>query len=219
MTTYTSSAAVPTAASPTTSWSSTRPLAGLLFFVLSAGFMILIMLAASIAPSYDYAGGAISDLGRIDETALLFNVGLLLVGLLNIIGGYAFYRTHRRGWLLAIYALAGAGAIGAGAIPLGTSDLHSIFALLAFVFFNAEAVGTGYVLHGPMRPISWLAGGAGMAYVVIMVIGDSGNPGIFGAIGHGGAERLIVYPVMLWMTAMGGYLMAGAPAKGSRDEG
>jgi hypothetical protein len=32
---------------------------------------------------------------------------------------------------------------------------------------------------------------------------------VFGAIGHGGAERLIVYPVMLWMMAFGGYLMAG----------
>jgi hypothetical membrane protein len=208
--TLTNRAAAPAAASPATTWTSVRQLAGLLLFVLSAGFMIVIMLAASIAPNYDYAGGAISDLGTVDQTALLFNAGLVAVGLLNIGGGYAFYGSHRRGWLLAIYALAGLGAIGAGAIPLGTSDLHSIFALLAFVFFNAEAVGTGYVLHGPMRPISWLAGGAGLAYVVIMVIGDSGNPAIFGAIGHGGAERMIVYPVMLWMTALGGYLMSGA---------
>jgi hypothetical protein len=43
-----------------------------------------------------------------------------------------------------------------------------------------------------------------------MVIGDSGNPGIFGPIGHGGAERMIAYPAMLWMVALGGYLM-GAP--------
>jgi hypothetical membrane protein len=185
-------------------------LPGLLFFSEAAGFMTVIMLAASLAPNYDYAGGAISDLGRIDETALLFNAGLVAVGLLNIGGGYGFWRCHRHGWLFAIYVLAGLGAIGAGLVPLGTSDLHSIFALAAFVFFNAEAVGTGYVLHGPMRPISWLAGGAGMAYVVIMIIGDSGNPGIFGPIGHGGAERLIVYPVMLWLMAFGGYLMAPA---------
>jgi hypothetical membrane protein len=190
-------------------------LPGILFFALAAGFMTVIMLAASIAPAYDFHGGAISDLGVIDETALLFNVGLVAVGLLNIGGGYAFWRSHRHGWLLVLYVLAGAGAIGAGLIPLGTSDLHSIFALFAFVFFNAEAVGTGYVLHGPMRLISWLAGGAGMAYVVIMIIGDAGNPAIFGAIGHGGAERLIVYPVMLWMVALGGYLMSGGSERAS----
>ena len=48
----------------------------------------------------------------------------------------------------------------------------------------------------------------GLAFVVIMVIGDAGNPGMFGPIGHGGAERMIVYPAMLWLMAFGGYLMA-----------
>ncbi|HET6820149.1 MAG TPA: DUF998 domain-containing protein, partial [Candidatus Limnocylindria bacterium] len=43
---------------------------------------------------------------------------------------------------------------------------------------------------------------------VVMIIGDSGNPAVFGAIGHGGAERMIVYPPMLWMLAFGGSLLA-----------
>ena len=183
-------------------------LPGFLFFLLSGGFMTVIMLGASLAPGYDYHVAAISDLGRIPETALLFNLTLMAVGALNLAGGYAFYRWHGRAWLLAIYAVAGLGAFGAGAIPLGTSDLHSLFALGAFVFFNIEAVATGFLLAGPMRPLSWLAGIVGLAYVVIMVIGDAGNPAVFGAIGHGGAERLIVYPVMLWMLALGGHLMA-----------
>lgn len=28
------------------------------------------------------------------------------------------------------------------------------------------------------------------------------------AIGHGGTERMIVYPAMVWLLALGGYLMA-----------
>jgi len=183
-------------------------LPGFLLFLLSAGFMTVIMLGASLAPGYDYHVAAISDLGRIAETALLFNLTLMAVGALNLAGGYAFYRWHGRGWLLAIYVVAGLGAFGAGAIPLGTSDLHSLFALVAFVFFNVEAVATGFVLAGPMRPLSWLAGIIGLVYVVIMIIGDAGNPAVFGPIGHGGAERMIVYPVMLWMLALGGHLMA-----------
>jgi hypothetical protein len=39
------------------------------------------------------------------------------------------------------------------------------------------------------------------------VLGDSGNAAAFGPIGHGGTERMIVYPVMLWMLAFGGFLM------------
>ena len=187
---------------------------GLLLFILAAGFMTVIMAATSMAPGYDVAGGAISDLGVIDETALLFNGALLAVGLLNIAGGYLLYRTHGQLWMLAVFLLAGLGAMGAGLVPLNTSDLHGIFALVAFVFFNVEALAAATLVTGPMRWISVLAGLAGLAFVVIMVIGDAGNPGVFGPIGHGGAERMIVYPSMLWMLAFGGYLMAAPAGEG-----
>lgn len=49
-----------------------------------------------------------------------------------------------------------------------------------------------------------------------MVIGDAGNTAVFGPIGHGGAERMIVYPAMLWMMAFGGYLMADPTLSESR---
>jgi hypothetical membrane protein len=185
-----------------------RRIPGVALFVLSAQFMAAIMLAASMAPGYDFAGGAISDLGVIAQTSLLFNVSLVAVGALNLVAGYAFYTTHRRAWILALFALAGVGAAGAGLVPLDTSDFHGIFALVAFLFFNLEAIACATVVSGPMRPISALAGVVGLAFVVVMVIGDSGNAAIFGPIGHGGAERMIVYPPMLWMLAFGGYLMA-----------
>jgi hypothetical protein len=42
----------------------------------------------------------------------------------------------------------------------------------------------------------------------VMIVGDGGNPAVFGAIGHGGTERMIAYPAMLWLLAFGGSLMA-----------
>ena len=182
---------------------------GVVFFVLAAEFMTVIMLAASMAPGYEVTGGAISDLGVISETALLFNLSLLAVGALNILGGYLFYRIHGHLWILGVYMLAGLGAIGAGLVPLDKGDLHSVFALVAFILFNVEAIASASIVDGPMRVLSFLAGIVGVLFVVIMVIGDGGNPAVFGPIGHGGAERMIVYPAMLWLMAFGGYLMAG----------
>ncbi len=183
--------------------------AGALFLTLGALFLTGIMLAASIAPAYDYHGGAISDLGVIEATALLFNSLLIAIGALNIAGGFLFYRRHRRAWLMAVYVAGGIGAIGAGLMPLDTGDLHSLFALLGFLFFNIEAIGSATVVAGPMKVASLLAGALGLVYTVIMAIGDSGNSAVFGPIGHGGSERIIVYPVMLWLLAFGGYLMSG----------
>ncbi|WP_158056190.1 DUF998 domain-containing protein [Halorussus halophilus] len=184
--------------------------AGILFIALAAQFMTILMLAAAIAPNYDFGGGAISDLGVVPETALLFNVSLVAVGVLNLLGGYFFYRTHGARWILAVFALAGLGAVGAGLFPLDTGGLHGLFALLAFLFFNVQALASATRLSGAMRAMSILAGGVGLVFVVLMAIGDAGNAAAFGPIGHGGTERMIVYPVMLWLVAFGGYLL-GAP--------
>jgi hypothetical membrane protein len=193
-------------------------LPGALLFILAAQFMTVIMLAASMAPGYDLGGGAISDLGVIPETALLFNVSLVAVGVLNVAAGLLLYRATGRRSILAVFTVAGLGAAGAGLVPLDRSDLHGIFALLAFLFFNVEALVIGAIVAGPMRAVSWVAGLVGVGFVMLMVIGDAGNPGVFGAIGHGGAERMIVYPVMLWLLAFGGYLMgAGSDMTGTAE--
>ena len=141
----------------------------------------------------------------------------MLTGLLNLAAGYLLYLERSRVWLLAVYVAAGVGAIGAGLMPLDSGGAHSLFALGAFLFFNVQAIASSRLVTGPMAAISVLAGVVGLIFVVIMVIGDAGNPAVFGPIGHGGAERMIVYPVMLWLLAFGGYLMGREPARPGRD--
>ena len=181
---------------------------GVLLFLVGVAFITVTMLLASVVPAYDYQGAAISDLGVIAESALWFNILLVTMGVLNITGGYLYYRSHRRLSLLALYVVAGIGTLGAGLFPLDTGGPHTIFALTAFVFYNLEALGTALVVAGPMRALGLMAGAVGLVYTVVMAIGDSGNPAIFGPIGHGGTERMIAYPTMLWLIALGGYLMA-----------
>jgi hypothetical membrane protein len=182
--------------------------AGVTAFLTGATFLIGTMLAASIAPDYDFHGAAISDLGVIDETAALFNGLLVVIGVLDLGTGVLLFRAHRRSAVLATFAIGGLGAIGAGMFPLDTGGMHSIFALAAFIGFNLQAIACASIVSGPIRWISLLAGVVGLAYVVVMVIGDAGNPNVFGPIGHGGSERMIAYPVMAWLLAIGGYLMA-----------
>ncbi len=181
--------------------------AGLLFFLLGAQFMTVLMLSAAIAPGYNINMSAISDLGVISSTAWLFNISVIAVGILNIIGGYLYYTRHKDIKILLIFTISGVGAMGAGIFPLNTSDLHSIFALLAFLFFNLQPLITSTKLTSTIKIMSLFLGVIGLIFVVIMIIGDSGYTAIFGIIGHGGAERMIVYPPMLWMMVFGGYLI------------
>jgi hypothetical membrane protein len=180
---------------------------GVIFFILAAQFLIVIMLAAAIAPGYNFNTSAISDLGVISSTALLFNTSLIIVGILNIIGGYCYYLSHKDMKIFVPFILAGIGALGAGIFPLNTSDLHTIFALLAFLFFNLQAILTSIRLKGIIKYISLIMGILGLIFVVIMFIGDMGFTIVFGIIGHGGSERMIVYPPILWLVVFGGYLI------------
>jgi hypothetical membrane protein len=189
-------------------------LPGVLLVALSTAFLLGTMIAASIAPGYDFHTAAISDLGVTAETAVLFNGLLVAIGLLDIAAGYALYRRQRRG-LLVLYVLAGVGAVGAGVFPLSTGGVHTVFALLAFVGFNLQIIGSAALLAGAMRILGIVAGGVGLLYAVLMIIGDSGEGAVFGPIGHGGSERMIAYPAMLWLLAFGGYLLAGT--RGTED--
>ena len=182
-------------------------LAGGLFVLVGAGFLLVTMLAASIAPGYDFHAAAISDLGVISQTALLFTALLVTIGVLDLAAGILVGRASGSRSIAAAAVVAGVGAAGAGLAPLDTGDLHALFALAAFVAFNVQAIALARWVGGSLGWLGVLAGALGLVYVGVMVVGDSGNPAVFGAIGHGGAERMIAYPAMLWLVALGGALL------------
>ncbi|MEJ2250709.1 MAG: DUF998 domain-containing protein [Candidatus Lokiarchaeota archaeon] len=174
---------------------------------LAAQFMIIVMLSETIAPDYNLNESVISKLGIISSTALLFNISLFLVGILNIIGGFLYYQSHKDLKILIPFLLAGIGASGAGIFSLNTPKLHVFFAIFVFLFFNLQAIVTSFRLSHFMKYISLFMGILGFIYVVIMIIGDAGVTVVFDLIGHGGTERMIVYPPIFWLMVFGGFLM------------
>ena len=188
-------------------------IAGVLLFLLPVQFMIALMAGAAMAPGYSINIHAISDLGVTGATAWLFNSSLFLAGLLNVIGGYFLYRSYGRGWILPVFVLAGAGAMGAAVFTLDIPGIHGLFALAAFVFFNVEAIACASLVRGPLKAISIIAGIVGLVFLVTHAASDFGIMSLYGPIGHGGSERMIVYPALLWLAGFGGYLMVPFGAK------
>ncbi|ABN56825.1 MULTISPECIES: DUF998 domain-containing protein [Methanoculleus] len=188
-------------------------IAGVLLFLLPVQFMIALMAGAAMAPGYSINLNAISDLGVTGATAWLFNSSLFLAGLLNVIGGYFLYRSYGRGWILPVFVLTGAGAMGAAVFTLDIPGIHGLFALAAFVFFNVEAIACASLVRGPLKAISIIAGIVGLVFLVTHAASDFGIMSLYGPIGHGGSERMIVYPALLWLAGFGGYLMAPFGAK------
>jgi len=188
--------------------------AGYLLALAAGQFLVALMLAESIAPNYSMHDNAISDLGTIAETELLFNASLFLIGLLNLLAGYVLYKAIGDRKVLIVFALGGIGAMGAGLISLDSPiGIHGLFALFAFVFLNVEAMVAGRLAKFPLDKISLLLGILGIIFVPVMVMVDSGSLDVTGNIGHGGVERMIAFPCLIWMLVFGGYLTASPELK------
>ncbi len=188
--------------------------AGYLLAFAAGQFLIALMLGESIAPDYSMHDNAISDLGTIAETELLFNASLFLIGALNFAAGYVLYKAIGSRMVLVTFALGGIGAMGAGLIPLDNPiGVHGLFALFAFVFLNVEAMVAGRLAKFPLDRISLLLGILGIIFVPIMIMVDSGSLDVTGSIGHGGVERMIAFPCLIWMLVFGGYLVSSPDLK------
>lgn len=189
----------------------TNLIIGLIFSLMSAQFMLVLMFGAAIAPGYSINQNAISDLGVISQTALLFNTSLFVFGLFVIIAAYFYHQDHHTTWITMLFFASGIGAIGVALFPLDNPAVHGIFALIAFLFTNLIPVGISTRLPRPLNILSIATGAIGLLFLVVHFLSDSGVMNLYGPIGHGGSERMIVYPVLLWFVGFGGYLMAISP--------
>ncbi len=190
---------------------------GLLLSIGAAQFLTMMMLLEAIAPGYSMHTASISDLGTIPETELLFGITLFALGIMNLVGGWFLFKSWGSKSLLSVFTLGSIGAVGAALIPLDSPiGLHSLFALLAFLFLNLEAITVGLRMRGSLRAISVIAGAIGIIFTIAMIFVDSGVLDPSGSIGHGGVERLIAYPALIWMVLFGGYLIARSELEESK---
>lgn len=179
-----------------------RTLAGILFFFGAVEFFLVMLVCEGALPNYSVSRGAISDFG-VGPTSGLFNSSIIVEGLASIAAAYFYHRTHRILWITVPLVLAGIGPVGVGLFPENLALPHAVFALISFLFANVAAVLLMLRLPSPFRYVSAIAGVVGLGALVLFVTGQ------YAGIGFGGMERMIVYPVLLWESAFGGYLMAG----------
>ncbi|MDA4126504.1 MAG: DUF998 domain-containing protein [Thaumarchaeota archaeon] len=185
--------------------------AGVAIFVGAVQFSIGLILAEIYYPNYNVSTNYVSDLGAnctptpclINQpTSTIFNSSIVLLGLTILVGAFFLHRAFHWKPATAMIALAGIGAMGVGLFPETTGVWHGIFSLIIFLFAGLSAVVTARFQKAPMFYFSILLGlvtlGALLLYVGSVYLG----------LGPGGMERMIVYPVLLWSVAFGGYLMA-----------
>jgi len=180
------------------------------------GFMGIIT-AEVLYPNYSTRQD-ISDLGSTrppnpvihEPSATIFNTTMLVTGAMVVLSAYLLYRTmDRRGFPFAL-AVFGFGAFGVGVFPGNVTPWHGIFALLTFFSGGITVVLSSRAVSRPFSFLCGLFGGISLVVLVsVFVYGlIVGGPSPLEPLGPGGIERWVVYPLIIWLPAFGGYLLA-----------
>jgi hypothetical membrane protein len=178
-------------------------------------FVVQVVVASAWKPPYSWRLNAISDLGattcgQFDGRDVcsplhgLMNISLILLGLSMALGSALMYqqlRTSRGGYCLM--AAAGVGAVLVGLFPEDTTHwAHITGADLAFLLGNIALVVFGFSLRLP-RWLSWYSIVSGAVALAALYLFLSQNRFF---LGLGGMERVVAYPMTLWLVAMGLYI-------------
>jgi hypothetical membrane protein len=183
----------------------------------SAGFVLLmgIITAETKYPLFRHytTRQEISDLGGTSPpqrlvtqpSAMIFDMTMLIAGMLLLAGAFALWRLYRHRVLTVVSTLFGAGTLGVGIFPGNTSP-HPVVAMIAFVFSALTAIAVFKVTSAPFRFMSL---SVGLLSLVALFVGFLGsNSPVAKSIGLGGVERWVVFPMILWLAFFGGHLLA-----------
>lgn len=185
--------------------------AGLLMVISGIQFMLLVSIAETLYPGYNtakYDLSSLADLPIHEPSATIFNVTVFIAGLLIVIASYLIYKQYQGKIFPAFLGLLGIGAIGVGIFPGYTGNVHVIFAMASFIFGSLALLTSFTILKDSLlKYILTVLGAIAFLDILLVIILQDSSP--FMAFGIGGTERLIVYPVILGIIALGGYL-AGA---------
>ncbi len=181
-----------------------RKIAGMLFLVGAAQFLILVTVAESLYPKYSVRNNFLSDLGVVHQSAGVWSTTIFLTGALFVTGSYFYFRKSigTGKWLPTVFVLGGIGLMGTGLLDYSNYPiLHQIVSFMAFIFGGIAAVGSFKLIQGPFRYFSIVLGAFTLVSLVLLILGLGQE------LGNGLIERMVAFPELIWLMALGGYLM------------
>ena len=175
--------------------------AGVLFFIAATQFVLGLIVAEALYPGYNISNNYISDLG-VGPSAMVFNVSIFILGLLSLIGTYFFQRAFNLKTVTILLTIAAVSAMGVGIFTENSGPIHMFVSFLVFLFSGFSAISSYRLMKHPFSIIGILLGIMSLLALILFI----GN--FYLELGVGGMERMIVYPILIWMIGFSGFLIA-----------
>jgi len=183
--------------------------AGAFIFVAVTQFILGVIVSEALYPGYSIANNYISDLG-VGPPSNIINSSIFLMGLLLLIAAYFLHRAFNFTMLTVTFVLTAVGEMGVAIFTKDAGMLHSVAALIFFLFSGLSAIFSVICSHVhkfelvkmPFSAMSIVLGLTTLGGLALFV----GK--IYFGLGGGGMQRMVLYPILMWLAGFGGYLMA-----------
>ncbi|HSQ49583.1 MAG TPA: DUF998 domain-containing protein [Candidatus Deferrimicrobiaceae bacterium] len=190
---------------------SSKTIAGLVLFIGATLLVLAVIVSEGIDTVYTFSEPMnwLAD----GAAAPIFRSAFVIFGLSTIVGAYLIARPLRKQsfndklfWLLM--TLTGIGAVGVGAFNENLGLVHVAAVRIFWVFAIPAAILSFKFQRKPFAYISILLGVLTLVAVVLFLASVYVGPSTFLGITRGGMQRMIQYPIMLWMLGFGAHLAA-----------
>jgi len=195
-----------------------RVIAGTLLAATGIGMVMSIITNEALFPAerhYDTFTNSISDLSgtlppnsyTVEPNRTIFIVTMAACGIMVLASACLLWSALQRRRVVVGLAVFGVGLVGIAVFPGDAGAAHQMFSMVCFVGGSITALLSRKVLT---RPASVFAAALGIVALAATVLGQQAleSWGPQAAIGVGGIERWIAYPVLLWLVMFGSTLMA-----------
>ena len=189
-------------------------LSGLLYFLAGAIVLMGIITAEAFYPSgYSTFKNEISDLGAtrqpnsvsFEPSSTIFNTIMLLAGIMVLVASFYQHKYFKKLLFSIPVMLFGLGLVGVGIFPGNVRPYHGMAAMLTFLSGGFCAITSFKIVTSPFKFVSISFGSIALLTWFSAVFASAT---LISFIGIGGLERWVAYPIMLWLTGFGGYLMS-----------
>ncbi|MDG6998278.1 MAG: DUF998 domain-containing protein [Nitrososphaerota archaeon] len=192
-------------------------LAGVLYAISGTVMFLFTSLSETLYPNYGVHTQAISDLAATNaSTSMIEEPAGFVWGLCWLLGSYFLLRNTRRRGIMVVYLLPGIGVLLAILSPENVNiAIHSVGAVVAFVPGAIAVILSYRLIQTELKYLALILGVTSLVGV-ILEFGAYYSYLVQQVLGPGGTERIIVYPILVWLMIFGGYLSARAKEGGTK---
>jgi hypothetical membrane protein len=182
--------------------------AGLFLVIGSIQWFFTVLISEGLYPGYVSSFHYVSTLGT-GQTANLYNASTFLLGVCVVTASFLIHRFKPSKLFFALLLIAGLGAVGLSVFPEDSRPMHGVVTPITLIF---GGLAGAFAFKVQSRPLSYLSmvlgvGSIAMGLLFIPYMGLSVESDVmYLGFYKGTLERIVIYPLILWMMTLGSQL-------------